>query len=64
MSRRRRLGDLRRGPPLGGQTNGPAANGDALGPTAYFDDATNTAEQIAGCHRSKAAEARWPERRR
>ena len=40
-----------------GNTNGPAANVDALGPTAYFDNATNTAEQIAGCHRSKAAEA-------
>lgn len=30
---------------------------DALGPTAYFDNASNTAEQINRCHRSKAAEA-------
>ena len=29
---------------------------DALGPTAYFDNATDTAEQIPRCHRSKAAE--------
>ena len=29
---------------------------DALGATAYFDNATNTAEQINRCHRSKAAE--------
>ena len=29
---------------------------DALGSTAYYDNASNTAEQISGCHRSKAAE--------
>jgi GDSL-like Lipase/Acylhydrolase family len=29
---------------------------DALGPTAYFDNATNSAETIPGCHRSKNAE--------
>ena len=40
-----------------GNTNGPSGNVDALGPTAYYDNAANTAEQIAGCHRSKAAEA-------
>ena len=40
-----------------GNTNGPASNVDALGPSAYHDNATGTGEQIAGCHRSKAAEA-------
>ena len=40
-----------------GNTNGPSGNVDALGPTAYYDNAANTAEQIAGCHRSKSAEA-------
>lgn len=30
---------------------------DALGATAYFDNASNTAEEIDRCHRSKAAEA-------
>jgi hypothetical protein len=39
-----------------GNTNGSSNNVDALGSTAYFDNATNTAEQIHGCHRSKAAE--------
>ena len=29
---------------------------DALGPTAYFDNATDTAELINRCHRSKSAE--------
>ena len=29
---------------------------DALGSTAYYDNASNTAEQITGCHRSKSAE--------
>ena len=29
---------------------------DALGPTAYFDNATDTAEQINRCHRSHSAE--------
>jgi hypothetical protein len=39
-----------------GNSNGDPARIDALGPTAYFDNATNTAEQIPGCHRSKSAE--------
>jgi hypothetical protein len=39
-----------------GNTNGSPNNIDALGSTAYFDNATNTAEQIHGCHRSKSAE--------
>src|SRR6186997_1742816 len=39
-----------------GNTNGSSGNVDALGPTAYYDNATNTAEQIPGCHRSKSAE--------
>src|SRR5438045_9781003 len=39
-----------------GNTNGSSANVDALGPTAYYDNASNTAETTAGCHRSKAAE--------
>ena len=29
---------------------------DALGPTAYYDNATDTAEQIPRCHRSHSAE--------
>jgi len=29
---------------------------DALGPTAYYDNATDTAETIPDCHRSKSAE--------
>jgi hypothetical protein len=40
-----------------GNTNDDYTRVDALGPTAYFDNATNTAETIPGCHRSKAAEA-------
>jgi hypothetical protein len=40
-----------------GNTNDDPARADALGPTAYFDNASNTAETIPGCHRSKAAEA-------
>ena len=40
-----------------GNTNGPSGNVDALGAHAYADNATGTAEQISGCHRSKAAEA-------
>ena len=40
-----------------GNTNTSSGNVDALGPTAYFDNASNTAETIVGCHRSKAAEA-------
>jgi len=39
-----------------GNTNGSSNNVDALGSTAYYDNATNTAEQIPGCHRSKSAE--------
>jgi hypothetical protein len=39
-----------------GNTNSSASRIDALGPTAYFDNASNTAEQIERCHRSKAAE--------
>jgi hypothetical protein len=30
---------------------------DALGPTAYYDNSTNTAETIPGCHRSKSNES-------
>ncbi len=40
-----------------GNTNGSSSTIDALGSTAYFDNATNTAETINRCHRSKAAEA-------
>jgi len=39
-----------------GNTNNDPSWIDALGPTAYYDNATNTAEQIPGCHRSKSAE--------
>ena len=39
-----------------GNTNGDPSRTDALGPTAYYDNATNTGEQITRCHRSKAAE--------
>jgi hypothetical protein len=39
-----------------GNTNGSPGNVDALGPTAYYDNASNTAETIHGCHRSKASE--------
>jgi hypothetical protein len=39
-----------------GNTNGSPNNVDALGPTAYYDNASNTAETIHGCHRSKASE--------
>ena len=39
-----------------GNTNGSPNNVDALGPTAYYDNASNTAELIHGCHRSKSAE--------
>jgi hypothetical protein len=39
-----------------GNTNNSPSWIDALGPTAYYDNATNTAEQISGCHRSKSAE--------
>jgi hypothetical protein len=39
-----------------GNTNQSSSEIDALGPTAYFDNATGTAEQIPGCHRSASAE--------
>ena len=38
-----------------GNTNGDPARTDALGPTAYWDTAGG--EAIAGCHRSKTAQA-------
>jgi hypothetical protein len=40
-----------------GNTNNESSRVDALGPTAYYDNASNTAETIPGCHRSKAAQA-------
>ncbi len=39
-----------------GNSNNGEYYHDALGATAYFDNASNTAEQINRCHRSKAAE--------
>lgn len=39
-----------------GNSNASESYVDALGPTAYYDNATNTGEQINRCHRSKAAE--------
>jgi len=39
-----------------GNTNNSSNLVDALGSSAYYDNATNTAEQISGCHRSKSAE--------
>jgi hypothetical protein len=39
-----------------GNTDNGSSSIDALGSTAYFDNASNTAEQIDRCHRSKAAE--------
>lgn len=39
-----------------GNSNQDSSWIDALGGTAYYDNASNTAEQISGCHRSKAAE--------
>ncbi len=39
-----------------GNTNNSSSNVDAGGSAAYFDNASNTAELIAGCHRSTAAE--------
>ncbi len=44
--------------PAAGPANSNASESyvDALGPTAYYDNATNTGEQINRCHRSKAAE--------
>jgi hypothetical protein len=40
-----------------GNTNQSSSWIDALGSTAYYDNATNTAETIPNCHRSKSAEA-------
>jgi len=40
-----------------GNTNNSSSLTDALGSSAYYDNATNTAETIPGCHRSKTAEA-------
>ena len=39
-----------------GSSNASASRADALGGTAYFDNASNTGEQINRCHRSKSAE--------
>jgi hypothetical protein len=39
-----------------GNSNTSESYVDALGPTAYYDNATNTAETIYRCHRSKSAE--------
>src|SRR5512139_1809664 len=39
-----------------GNSNNGESYVDALGSTAYFDNATNTGEQIERCHRSKSAE--------
>jgi hypothetical protein len=40
-----------------GNSNGSSSSIDALGSTGYYDNASNTAETISGCHRSKSAEA-------
>jgi hypothetical protein len=40
-----------------GNTNQSSSTVDAGGSDAYFDNASRTAEQIPGCHRSEAAEA-------
>jgi hypothetical protein len=39
-----------------GNSNNGSGGIDALGSTAYYDNASNSAEQISGCHRSKSAE--------
>src|SRR5690242_684262 len=39
-----------------GNSNDGEAGVDALGDTAYDDNASGTAEQIPGCHRSKSSE--------
>ena len=39
-----------------GNTNNSSSNVDAGGSAAYYDNAAHTAEVIAGCHRSSAAE--------
>jgi hypothetical protein len=38
-----------------GNTNDSPSRVDALGADAYYDNATRTAEQIPGCHRSESA---------
>lgn len=38
-----------------GNTNDSSSRVDALGGDAYYDNATRTAEQIPGCHRSESA---------
>ncbi len=40
-----------------GSSNISSSYADALGSTAYFDNASNTGEQIVRCHRSKAQES-------
>src|SRR5258706_6824782 len=40
-----------------GNTNGSSDNVDALGSTAYYDNASNTGEQIPRRDRSKSAQA-------
>ena len=40
-----------------GSSNASSSYADALGSAAYFDNASNTGEQIARCHRSKAQES-------
>jgi hypothetical protein len=40
-----------------GNSNNSSSGIDALGSTAYYDNGSNSAEAIAGCHRSKSAEA-------
>src|SRR3954453_6116380 len=40
-----------------GNSNNSSSAIDALGSTAYYDNASNSAEPISGCHRSKSAEA-------
>ncbi|HEY6759996.1 MAG TPA: hypothetical protein VI318_10910 [Baekduia sp.] len=39
-----------------GSTNNDSSEVDALGSTAYYDNGSNSAEQISGCHRSKSDE--------
>jgi hypothetical protein len=39
-----------------GNTDESSSKTDALGSTAYYDNSTDTAELIKGCHRSKSAE--------
>ena len=39
-----------------GNSNNDSSGIDALGSTAYYDNGSNSAEAISGCHRSKSAE--------